>query len=57
VVRQWCADYHVSLDTARGKAAVDAAVNRALTGETAPEALREAIGIEMRLEQYRNPLD
>jgi hypothetical protein len=57
VVRQWCAENHIAMDTARGKAATDAATNRALSGETTTEALFEAISIEMRVEQYKNPLN
>ncbi len=43
VVRHWCADHGVDLDSERGRAAMCAAVDRALAGEKSPVALSEAI--------------
>lgn len=56
VVQQWCEKYKVSISTERGQAAMNAAINRALSGEKSPAALLEAISIEMRLQQYRQPI-
>ncbi|AVA24890.1 hypothetical protein [Rhizobium sp. NXC24] len=56
VVKLWCEKNHVDLDSDCGKSAMAAAVNRVVAGEKTPEALYEAIAIQMHIEQYKNPL-
>jgi hypothetical protein len=43
VVRRWCEDHQVEIDSAEGRAAMAAAVDRMLSGEQSPVALSEAI--------------
>ncbi|MGY5810208.1 hypothetical protein ACXHXG_21220 [Rhizobium sp. LEGMi198b] len=56
IVKLWCEKNHVDLDSDCGKSAMAAAVNHVVAGEKTPEALYEAITIQMHIEQYKNPL-
>lgn len=56
-VRAWCDKYKVPSGSERERAAMSAAINCALSGETSQAALLETIGIEMRIMQYKMPSD
>ncbi|PKA41594.1 hypothetical protein N2599_13870 [Rhizobium sullae] len=57
VVRQWCEDHRVLIESGRGRVAMTTAVGLVISGERSPEALSEALGRCMRIEQYNRPLD
>lgn len=45
VVRRWCEDHKVAIDSDNGRAAMAAVVDRVLSGEKSPTALSEAINV------------
>ncbi|TCU05586.1 hypothetical protein [Rhizobium sullae] len=57
VVRQWCEDHRVLIESGRGRVAMTTAVGLVISGERSPEALSEALGRGMGIEQYNRPVD
>jgi len=57
VVRKWCAQHRISLDSPRGREAMSTAIQLVLAGEKSPEFIADVLSRHFRVQQDKDPID